>query len=345
MQHQGRKHFFTRLYSGLALMLCCSLAAGASAHFEKRPDVKRYLDDLNQKYHFKRKQLDKLFSTITLQNKVLKSMEAPAEGIDWGAYRRLFVTPRRIDQGLHYWHSHADLVAHIANDYKLPPSVLLAILGIESNYGQHQTQHKTLDTLATLGFNYPRRSRFFRSELTQLLLLCRENHLDPTHVSGSYAGAVGMPQFMPSSYRRLAVAYHHKGPIDLFRNDADALASIAHYLQHYAWHRGQPAAIQATLLANADEERINNNAVGQQLTQSQLKHYGLRPSKKLPHGSKPRLIALENGDRMEYWLALPNLQTIREYNHSDVYALSVWLLAEQLRYHYHAYPSEHHHYA
>lgn len=297
----------------------------------QRQDLRQYLDQVSQTYHFDRQKLTTLFNQVHLRPKIIDTISHPYESKSWDEYRNAFVTPKRIRNGVAYYHQHQSLIEKIASQYQIPGNVLVAFLGIESNYGRYQAQYPALDALVTLGFDYPKRSKFFRSELTQLLLLAREQHFDPLKLQGSYAGALGMPQFMPSSYRNYAVDWDNHQHADLFHNPADAMASIANYLKHFGWQTGAKIAIPTTTDKHANHNLIWRDLVkSQPIAVGQLARYHVYPAHKL--SGKARVIGLVDKDGTNhYWLGLTNIHPILRYNTSTQYALSVMLLAQGIQ--------------
>ena len=213
--------------------------------------------------------------------------------------------------------------------YGVPPLVIVAIIGVETRYGANLGKHRVIDALKTLGFGYPKRADFFREELEQYLLMAREEALDPLKPLGSYAGAMGKPQFIASSFRRYAVDFDGDGRRDLWDSDADAIGSVANYLAEHAWRHGDPVAQRVT----GDETTLESLADGGSKPDHQLAdlaRLGVNFTAGEPK-RMARLIGLEQEKGNEYWLGFDNFYVITRYNHSNLYAMAVHQLSEAIR--------------
>jgi len=217
----------------------------ADTALSQRKDVNAFIDQMVKKHHFKKANLKKLFAQVKVRKKVLEYFNKPFESKPWSTYRRLFVDKKRIDNGVKFWDKHAKILARAQKKYGVDPSIIVATLGVETRYGTYTGGFRVIDSLASLGFTQSRRSSFFRKELEQFLLLTREQHLNPLEVTGSYAGAIGVPQFMPSSYRTYAVDYTNNGSANLMDNTDDIISSVANYYKRKGWKKDQPVAVPA----------------------------------------------------------------------------------------------------
>jgi membrane-bound lytic murein transglycosylase B len=304
-----------------------TLTANASYCASSKPEVQAYIDTLVKKHHFNRERLDSLFCSVVMNDEVIQKLSKPAEAKPWYEYRRLVITPEKISKGLAYWHAHEKTLKAVEKKYHVPASVIVAIIGVETKYGEVKGNYPVFNTLVTLGFNNGRRANYFRSELTQYLLLARENNFKPLVLKGSYAGAVGLPQFMPSSYRQYAVDFNHKGWADLFEDDADAIASIANYLKKHGWNQNEQIALRA--IAKGDSTDLIKKSFKPTLTESDLEAHGIRPES--PYNiNKCSLFQLEEETGIQYWLGLQNFYCITTYNNSALYAMAVRELADKL---------------
>lgn len=261
-----------------------------------RPDVDRFIADMARKHGFSTAELRRVFAGVGIQPAVLTAMSKPYEAKPWHAYKKLFLTDTRIQGGIEFRQRQAQALARAEAKYGVPPEIITAIIGVESGYGQKPGNYRVIDALATLGFEYPRRAEFFRAELEQFLLLCREEGIDPLQPLGSYAGAMGMPQFMPSSFRKLAADGDGDGRRDIWNNPADAIASVARYFHANGWHTGEPIA--ASIAG--------------------------------PVSASGKVVKLDEETGPAYWATYHNFQVIMRYNHSPLYAMAAYELSIRL---------------
>lgn len=260
---------------------------------------------------------------------VLAAISRPAEYKPWHAYRPIFLTPARIEDGRRFWARHEAILQTAAERSGVPPEIIVSIIGVETGYGSNAGSYRVLDALGTLAFHYPPRAPFFRSELGQFLLLAREEEVDPLSLKGSYAGAMGIPQFMPSSFRAYAVDFDGDGKRNIWSSPADAIGSVANYLQVHGWQAGQPVAFRAL------ESTTNAAEVSQTVDLKQslaaFAARGVRPDGAAAPEAMAVLLSYEGVAAPEYWLGLQNFYTITRYNRSPKYALAVFQLAEEIR--------------
>lgn len=315
-----------------ALLLCFfSFAIYADAAFTKRKDVQLFINQMVKQYHFNARELTATLNQVKLQPQIIESMEKPYEKKNWDVYRDLFLTPARLKGGLDYWAANSKTLEKAQKQYGVPAEIIVAILGVETLYGEKQGENRVLDALATLAFDYPKRSRYFKHELKEYLLLCREHNVPATKYKGSYAGAIGQPQFMPSSYRNFAVDFHNKGQRDLVTNNDDSIASIANYFKAHGWQTNAGVAQHARLVGTGYKS-IQMNPRNANYYYQQLTSNGIRPvTAAHNHPSRAGLIELATAKGNEYWIAYPNFFVITRYNSSPQYALVVYLLSQQLK--------------
>lgn len=313
------------------LIFLFSFATNADNTFTQRKDVQLFIKEMVKKHHFYYNNLKKTLNQVTLQPQIIESMERPYEKKDWDVYKNIFLTQARLTGGINYWRANKNTLKKAQRKFGVPPEIIVAILGVETLYGQRQGENKILDALATLAFNYPKRAAYFKQELEQYLLLCREHHVPATIYKGSYAGAIGQPQFMPSSYRRFAVDFNQKGVRDLVNNNDDSIASIANYFKAHGWQTNAGIAQQAKLIGNRYKHlRINPRKAN--YAYSQLIANGIKPiTASYNHPSRAGIIELTTAKSNEYWIAYPNFFVITRYNSSPQYALVVYLLSQQLK--------------
>jgi len=335
------------LLAGLAVL--STLAIGpASADYSKHPKAQLLLDTLREDYGFSPPELDSVKTALReaqklpkLIEKELKNKESGGKAAepdakpalpDWDDYRPIHVNPRNIDNGLKYLNDNAAWFARAEAEFGVPPTVIAAILGVETKYGTYTGKFRVLDALATQGFDHPRRAPFFFSELTEFFAFTRDAARNPVDLLGSYAGAMGNVQFMPSNYRWLALDYDGNGTRDLW-SAPDAIGSIAQYLVRYdpkrAFRRGEPLVVPATVAAAPADSVPRNGKVADQNV-GVLRGVGVTPTVALPDATPAGLIELRRGSSREYWVALPNFYAIQTYNPRVFYAMAVTQLANAL---------------
>ena len=310
------------------------LGAGAPSAFAidtHRPEVKEFIEHMSSSYGFKKRPLRKLLDKAQSQQSILDAMEKPAEKAkQWYEYRTIFLTERRIKEGTDFWLAHRQALDQASIISGVAPEYLAAILGVETYYGRLTGSYRVIDALVTLAFDYPARSKFFRDELEQFLLLTRDMHEDPLTLKGSYAGAMGAPQFMPSNYRRFAVDADADGHINLWNDWPDVCASVGNYLKEKGWNAGEPVLVEA----NADAERVAE-LDGRKLvlsdTVDSLMAKGLNFDSPLPGDAPALLIAADEADGVHWRVGYNNFYVITRYNHSALYAMAVFELAAAVK--------------
>ena len=319
-----------------AFLLLMILSLTACTAYADKPEVRSFIDRMVSKYHFNRKQLQQLFNTVKSSRSILHSFNTPKEHLSWSDYRPIFVTTKRAHLGVKFWDAHAKTLAKAEKQYGVPASIIVSILGVETRYGEIIGKYRVIDSLSLLSFNHTRRSEFFKNELEQFLLLSRENPvINPKVTRGSYAGAIGKVQFMPSNYRHLSVDSSHKGYSDLINNSDDAILSIANYLKYFGWVKNKPVAIPARI---SPHTLLHLPQSQENLTIKDFSKYPIYPKKKVSKHLKPFLIVLPLRHGNEYWLGFNNFQTIKHYNSSTLYAMAVFQLSELI---HHLHQQEH----
>ncbi|WP_295879436.1 lytic murein transglycosylase B [uncultured Thiohalocapsa sp.] len=295
-----------------------------------------FVADMADSLGYGRDELAALMAQARYRQDIIDAMNRPYEAKPWREYRQLFLTPERIDGGVAFLGEHADLLRRVEAAYGVPPEIITAIIGIETNYGGTLGSHRVLDALSTLGFAYPRRAAFFSKELGEFLRLAREEDVDPVAAKGSYAGAVGMPQFIPSSYRAYAVDFDQDGRRDLWDSPADVLGSVGNYLAQHGWRRGGPVAAPALLKAGppAGVPVAEKRPAPPEQTLAALNAAGVVADTAMlaaapAPDTRAALLALD-GDGTEYWLGFQNFYAITRYNHSNLYAMAVLELSREI---------------
>ena len=316
----------------LALLVLFPLShVYADSALVQRADVQAFMNDMVAHHHFDKKQLTVLLNQAVFQPKIIESMERPYEKKTWDIYRDLFLTPQRVQAGLEFWKANQAALAQAEKQFNVPARVIVSIIGVETLYGKNQGNYRVLDALTTLAFDYPKRSEFFTKELREYLLLCREQNVPATQYMGSYAGAIGKPQFMPSSYRFYAVNFTGSGKVDLINEDRDVISSVANYFHQHGWKMNDAVA-QPAIVRGARYRHLETNSKFPNYSVNHLRKTGVRPNKVLANQPKNAgVIELLTPEGSEYWLAYPNFYVITRYNTSPQYALVVYLLAQQLR--------------
>ncbi|MDO9371086.1 MAG: lytic murein transglycosylase B [Gammaproteobacteria bacterium] len=321
----------------LCLLLCSLYMSSANAvDIDDRPELRGFIDEMVKQHGFDRAELTRLFTQTEVKPAIIEAIRSPAEKKSWRDYRPIFVNPARIRAGVEFWNTHAQVIARAESVYGVAPEIIVAIIGVETRYGKNTGGYRVLDALTTLAFDYPERSTFFRSELEHYLLLAREEHLDPTVPKGSYAGAMGVPQFISSSYRRYAVDFDNDGRRDLWSDIDDVIGSVANYLSVFGWQPGAPVAGRARVSG----EKFNlliDEGLKPELSLDQLQHYGISldeaepPPASRAGAARGALIALEGDDGTEYWVGMQNFYAITRYNNSAMYAMAVYQLSQEIR--------------
>jgi len=296
-----------------------------------------FIDQMVTQHHFDRVELTQLLNKAKVKQSILKIMfrPPPEPGVakpkpkPWYKYRKQFVTKSRINKGIQYWRQNSSAFKRAEKTYGVPAEIILAIIGVETIYGRNKGNFRIIDALTTLAFNYPRRADFFRSELEHFLLLTREEGMNPLKPKGSYAGAMGLGQFMPSSFRRYAVDFDGDGKRNIWTNNTDAIGSVANYFKHFGWKTGEPVIKPTQIRPNA-VERLEALKFKPQYTLQKLKSMGL-----LYHGGESdstsvMFIDLETEIGTSYWVGFQNYYVITRYNHSKRYAMAVYHLAQAL---------------
>lgn len=317
------------LMLSLVIGLCVTPITSATT-FIQRSEVVSFVDTIALEHNIDKSQVLTAFSKIESSPEVLQRMSAQYEALPWHKYKNMLVTEKRIQGGAKFWKEHAKLLKKADREYGIPAELIVALIGIESSYGKNPGKLPVLQTLATLAFDYPPRANFFKNELKEYIILITEQRLDPLELKGSYAGAMGMPQFIASSYRKYAVDFDNSGQIDLHNNVAHVIGSVANYLKSYGWQPKQDVVYKAITKGNAHKKlpvAARNNPVPV-LSLQLLKQHGVVPNTKIKNSNaNVALLEFHNGTEQEYWIALQNFYVITRYNNSSNYALAVHQLS------------------
>ncbi len=295
------------------------------------PGLSSFIDEMHDEHGFDKAELAKTFEQVEVKDAILKAIARPAEkSKPWYDYREIFLTDKRIKGGVAFWQDNAVALAKAEQQYGVPAEIIIAILGVETSYGGNVGSYRVVDALSTLAFRYPPRSPFFRSELMHFLSLTREEGMPILDPIGSYAGAMGLGQFMPSSYRAYAVDFDGDGKRDIWTNPTDAIGSIANYLSRHGWIAGESIAHKTTVMGDVPVALLEKGTKPS-INREQLHDVGV-PTVQLPAGADQlALISLTQKAGEEYWLTRQNFYSITRYNHSQMYAMAVTQLAEAIR--------------
>ncbi len=308
-----------------------------SKPYGKREDVHDFIRQMAERHGFVEQELKFLFARARREPAILAAIAPPktAPMRSWQTYRSRFINEARAAEGAEFWRRHAAALERAAQEHGVPEEIIVAIIGVETVYGRQMGSWRVIDALSTLAFDYPPRAEFFRSELEQYLLYARESGTDVFSVRGSYAGAIGIPQFMPGSYRRFAVDFDGDGAIDLRGNPTDAIGSVANFLVKHGWKRGERVHLPARVIGgNAGEAHRELVAAGiePKTALSEMKRYGVETRTDLALETPVALIELESpGAATEYRLGLRNFYVLTRYNRSVLYASAVYDLAQEIK--------------
>lgn len=310
------------------LLLFTSLPANAIDI--SRADVASFIDNMVSEHDYDRATLEAALENARTQESILEAISRPAEkSMEWDRYRKIFLTEKRITAGAVFWHEHAQELQRISDETGVSIEILVGIIGVETNYGGNTGSYRVLDALTTLGFDYPPRSKFFRRELEHFFLLVREEGMNATDATGSYAGAMGRPQFMPSSFREYAVDSTDDGKRDIWSNWEDVIGSVANYFVRHGWVENAAVVTQATLGEQWSGE-TPKNTIRPKETIASLSAQGILFATDLPGDQKAHLQTLLGADGKEYWVSFHNFFVITRYNTSVMYALAVHQLGQEI---------------
>ena len=300
--------------------------------FANNPNAQQFIDKMVNKHGFDRQQLQEILSQAKRLDSVLRLMDnqAPTTSVKppsgpngaWLRYRKKFITPDNVQNGVVFWNQYEDALNRAWQVYGVPPEIIVGIIGVETRWGRVMGKTRILDALATLSFNYPRRAEYFSGERETFLLMARDEQDDPLNLKGSFAGAMGYGQFMPSSYKQYAVDFSGDGHINLW-DPVDAIGSVANYFKAHGWVKGDQVAV----MANGQAPGLPNG-FKTKYSISQLAAAGLTPQQPLGNHQQASLLRLDVGTGYQYWYGLPNFYTITRYNHSTHYAMAVWQLGQ-----------------
>ena len=323
-------HKFMKNLLFTVLLSSVSQANAANDTFTGNPEAKKFIAEMHSRHDFDKAELTSLFNQTKRRQDILDAISRPAEGKPWHEYRPIFLTRSRINGGVKFWKQHAAILSKAEKEYGVDASVIVAIVGVETRYGGNTGSYRVVDALSTLAFAYPPRSKFFRKELEEFLLLSREEQVELTKAEGSYAGAMGLGQFIPSSYRNYAVDMDKDGKRDLWNSMEDILGSVANYFHKHGWKHGQPVAIPA-IVKQLPAQALLDEGLKPTRTAQDLSTLGITAKKPLDAKTPTALLSLEQKKGPEYWLTMKNFYVITRYNRSPLYAMAVYQLSQEIR--------------
>ena len=317
---------FLSIIFALSLLNTNAFANG----FSDKKEVKLFIQEMVKKHHFNKKYLKTLFAQAKLHESILEAIARPAEAKPWYQYRPIFVTKKRTQGGIAFWKKNAEALARAEKKYGVPQEIIVAIIGVETRYGKHAGRYPVFDALATLAFAYPPRAKFFKSELEHFLLMTREEKISPNKLLGSYAGAMGMPQFISSSFRHYAIDFDGDGKRDLWNNPTDAIGSVANYFRKHHWKPGQAITQKVQVYGDKLSKLIYKNLKPSHSVLELRNNGVLLPDIKSNNG-KGKLLKFKTSDAEEYWVGWDNFYVITRYNHSALYSMAVYQLSQKIK--------------
>lgn len=324
------------LVIALAPSLTPAVSHAAQPSYAQRPEVQAFINDLVKKDGLKRDDVTRLMSGAQYQQSIIDAISRPAEHtMTWGKYRKIFITDDRVNRGVAFYNAHKQALKRAEKQYGIPAEMIVAIIGVETRYGQNKGNYRAVDALSTLGFDYPPRATFFRQQLREFMLLGREAGIDLNTAVGSYAGAMGYPQFIPSSYRSFAVDFDADNKIDLINDPADAIGSVANYFRKHDWHTGEAIAKRARYTGTPEKlaglGKVLNLSLKPDVKAGSLAGLGLQTKTALPPETLVSPMGLEGSNGMQYWIGLNNFYVITRYNHSSLYAMAAFQLSQKIK--------------
>lgn len=306
-----------------------AMAANSSEKVSVTQD--EFIAQMVERHDFNKSDLTKVLKQARKSQTILDAISRPAEKkLTWHKYRQIFIKEKRINQGVDFMQKNKAKLEEAEKKYGVPPEIITAIIGVETFYGRIAGSYRVVDALNTLAFHYPKRSNFFRSEFEHFLLLAREQGFDPNSLKGSYAGAMGMPQFISSSYRHYAVDFDNDNVIDIWNNTNDAIGSVANYFAEHGWLKNKPVTIKVSVEGENYKQALKKG-LALDILASDLPNYGIKTDSVFQENEKLKLFEYKLDKGNEYWIAHKNFYVITRYNHSHLYAMAVFQLAREIK--------------
>ncbi len=324
------------------LSLCSALymslmpaVVSAGENYSERPEVKQFINEMHKEHGYDKAVILAWMKDVKQQKTALEAIARPAEGVlTWKKYRKIFLTSKRIDKGVQFWKKNAEFLSRAEKEFGVSAEFIVAIIGVETFYGKRAGSYPVLDALTTLGFDYPPRSEFFKKQLKHYMLMVREEKLDARKLTGSYAGAMGMPQFIPSSFRSYAIDFDGNGVRDFWNSSADSIGSVANYFSKHGWSAGEPVVSRA--MVDSEAKKMASKKMKPHKSVIDYKRQGVNPVEPFKDKARATLLKLDGADGEEYWLGLNNFYVITRYNHSPLYAMAVYQLSQAISTKYNA---------
>ena len=318
------------LVPALTVLMIFSAVAHAESYLS-RAEVDAYIEELIQQHNFSRPELEEVLAAAERRQDIIDLMRRPAERrLNWHEYSKIFLDEQRIAGGVEFWQQNQATLERAQKEYGVAPEVIVSIIGVETRYGRVTGRHRVVDALMTLAFDYPPRASFFRKELTQFLLLAREEGKNPISLTGSYAGAMGFGQFIPSSYRSYAVDFDQDGVRDIRQNRNDAIGSVANYFSRHGWRGAEQVTLPVQLKAETEQLlSIANQSLKPTHSIAEMAEMGVIVDG-LDPDARVLLLRLLGGEKPEYWLGFDDFYVITRYNHSRLYAMAVYQLGQEI---------------
>jgi len=309
----------------------------AHADYSKHDAVPAFVARLVKEHGFEKSYVENVLKKAEKQQGILDAISRPAEKtLVWKEYKNIFLDDKRIKLGAEFWEENGAILAKASKEFGVPEEIIVAIIGVETRYGRQKGGYRVIDALTTLGFDYEPRSEFFTNELVQFFLLTREQKQDPLTPMGSYAGAMGYGQFIPSSYRSYAVDYDGDAVVDIWNNPVDAIGSVANYFKKHGWQEGGLVLGRTRISSNYNQDILNDSS-RPSLSMLELKTHGFDPvNTNIDAKEKAVALMYEGVYGKEFWLGYNNFYVITRYNRSRLYAMAVWQLSRLIRYEYEA---------
>ena len=319
----------------IVLVVSClwSAISCAGDNYAVHPAAIELVDELVQEEGFDREELLLVFASAQRQESILEAIARPAEkSKPWYEYREIFLNDKRLEQGLEFYAEHRATLERAQRETGVPAEIIVAIIGVETYYGRVAGSYRVIDALSTLAFDYPPRSPFFTGELKSYLILTRQQGMDPLALKGSYAGAMGYGQFMPSSFLAYAVDFDGDEVVDIWNNPVDAIGSVANYFSRHGWRPGETVVSAATVSGEVPDSWFvqSRKDLVPEHTVAEFAAAGIEPTRPLDPEALATAMKFELQRGFEYWLGLHNFYVITRYNHSAMYAMCVYQLSQQL---------------
>ena len=320
-----------KLVTCLGMTLATTYVVAQDTNYAKHTLTAPFIEEMTTEFGFLPEPLQAVFANAERKQAILDAISRPAERVKlWKEYRPIFITQARVDRGVEFWEKNAEALQRAEDEYGVPAEVIVSIIGVETIYGGNTGSYRVIDALSTLAFDYPPRAPFFRQQLKEFLLLTREEQVDPLSLKGSYAGAMGLPQFMPGSFRAYAVDFDHDGHIDIWHNPTDAVGSVANYFIEHGWQPGEAVAVRADIKQASSADKGLSDSLDPKITVQELQKLGWTPRTPLDENRKVTAFRLDAEQGPEYWIGLENFHAITRYNRSVMYAMAVYELADLL---------------